>query len=266
VQKRYLPVVVLTAVLAVVAVLGYALPPQTEALPQRVLLPNAGGAVVLQHADHAYAYSVPCQSCHHESPAQRLNVQPCRSCHGVNFDAQFKKDHIAAFDDNASCATCHHAEAGPKKWGHDKHHKEFGLECIDCHHSDTDIEDKPQNCANCHESGAPTKKKAEEGIPPNLADAVHARCVTCHEDMFEAGVKGCASCHSMQSVREKLPQKGIVKLNPLYTNCAVCHDQKAEKLILGRMDAFHKQCMGCHEEKGKGPYGKQSCAQCHTGK
>lgn len=44
-----------------------------------------------------------------------------------------------------------------------------------------------------------------------------------------------------------------------------CHVKKTpDKLIPGRMDAFHGQCMGCHEKLGKGPFGKDKCAQCHT--
>lgn len=266
VQKRYLPVAVLTVVLAVVAALGYSLPRPSEDQPRRVLLPNAGGAVIFEHAAHVSACNIPCQTCHHESPALRKDVQQCGKCHGAVFDAAFRKSHVAAFADNASCATCHHFEGGPKKWGHDKHHAELGLECTECHHSDTSIEDKPQNCARCHKSGAPSGKKTEKGVAPNLADAVHARCVSCHEDMFAAGARGCASCHTVRPVREKLPQQGIVTLNPLYVDCAVCHAEKAQKLVPGRMDAFHRQCMGCHEKTGKGPYGKQSCARCHTGK
>ena len=53
-QKRYIPIALLTAVLAAVAVVGYVLPEPHEAVPERVLLDNAGGPVVFQHADHAF--------------------------------------------------------------------------------------------------------------------------------------------------------------------------------------------------------------------
>lgn len=257
----------LAGLLAAAALAGYLLPEKGEAVPRRVLLRNAGGAVVLPHAAHAEAYGVPCQDCHHESPEKRTKVQRCKSCHGVTFDAAFAQRHQAFFgDDNAACATCHHYELTAKKWGHDKHATELGLSCADCHHKDAAIEPEPQNCADCHESGAPSGRKAEPGTPPNLADAVHARCMTCHEDLFQAGEKGCAACHTLRSVRENLPKTGRVKLNPLYADCAVCHGKGAQKLILGSMDAYHKNCMGCHEKLGTGPYGKKSCSQCHTGK
>lgn len=265
-QKRYFPIALLTVILAVLAVVGYVLPLPREAVPQRVLLDNAGGPVVLQHAEHAFQQKIPCEKCHHESPVRRENVQRCESCHGAAFDAAFRKNHVAAFNDNASCATCHHYELAAKKWGHKRHQEEYGVDCRECHHKNTEIEAEPQNCADCHDSGAPTGKKAEEGTPPNLADAVHARCGTCHEEMFAAKAKGCAQCHSQTAVRDILPKEGLVKLNPMFTNCAVCHGLPAEKLIPSRMDAYHKLCMGCHEKLKKGPYGKEQCAQCHTSK
>jgi len=265
-QKRYLPVVTVTGILIAIALVGYLMPGPGDSIPKRVLLPNAGGAVVLQHAAHAIDYKIPCQTCHHESPVKRENVQRCTSCHGATFDAAFVKSHVARFNDGPSCATCHHYELASKKWGHERHQGELGLECGDCHHKDAGIEPEPQNCANCHDSGAPTGKKPEAGTPPNLADAVHTRCVTCHEDIFANKEKGCATCHTLKPVREMVPPKGIVKLNPLYADCAVCHGKPAQKLVPGSMDAFHKQCMGCHEKLGKGPFGKKSCSQCHTGK
>ena len=90
--------------------------------------------------------------------------------------------------------------------------------------------------------------------------------MSCHEGLFANKEKGCATCHTLKPLRDTIPQKGAVKLNPMFTNCAVCHDKPAQKLVPGAMDAYHKQCMGCHEKLGKGPYGKKACTQCHTGK
>ena len=242
------------------------LPAPREDAPRRVLLDNAGVPVVFQHARHALSQKIPCEQCHHESPVRRGHVQRCASCHGALFDAAFKKTHVAAFNDNAACATCHHHELAARKWGHARHQEELGVDCRECHHKDAGVEPEPQNCADCHDSGAPTGKKVEEGAPPGLADAAHARCVTCHEEMFAAGARGCARCHSQTTVRDILPGEGLVRLNPIFTNCAVCHGLPAEKLIPGRMDAYHKLCMGCHEKLKKGPYAREQCAQCHTSK
>lgn len=49
-----------------------------------------------------------------------------------------------------------------------------------------------------------------------------------------------------------------------YVPCSDCHNaQSAEDGIPNAMEAFHQNCMGCHEETGAGPYGKDQCNQCH---
>ena len=49
------------------------------------------------------------------------------------------------------------------------------------------------------------------------------------------------------------------------TPCAECHNAEAaeEQGIPNLMEAFHQNCMGCHEETGAGPYVKDQCNQCH---
>lgn len=267
-QKRYLPVTVLAVILAAAGIGGYLAPimaePDAKASPQRVLMPNTGGTVVFEHNRHAALPDMTCQTCHHDSrtasPAP-ADVRACAQCHGQTFDDAFRAQHRTTFD-AASCATCHHYELARKDWGHDRHAQELGLDCRDCHHKNEEIEPEPTDCASCHESGkAPTRQKAQAGTPPNLADAVHARCITCHEDMFASKANGCASCHELKSMRTA-PADG--KVSSLYADCATCHETGAQKLIPGRMDAFHGQCMGCHQKLGKGPFEKSQCAQCHT--
>ena len=62
----------------------------------------------------------------------------------------------------------------------------------------------------------------------------------------------CSSCHHAENL-----DKGI-------SPCGECHNaETAEFGLLNRMEAFHQSCMGCHEEVGSGPYGKDQCNQCH---
>lgn len=265
-QKRYLSIAILTAVLAVTGIAGYLLPTgpvagDKEPATRRILFDNAGGPVVFDHQKHSSLLQEDCATCHHESLRKTPDkAMACASCHGVALDAPFKEGHAAGYPPE-SCVTCHHYELAAKDWGHQKHSDELGVDCTSCHHADTDIEPEPQNCAGCHEAGARPGGKVEAGTPPALADAVHARCMGCHQDMFGTA-RGCASCHELKPTRAKA-QPGTV--SPLYADCAVCHVDKApEKLIPGRMDAFHGQCMGCHEKLGKGPFGKDKCGQCHT--
>lgn len=260
-QKRYLPIAVFSVCMALVALVGYVIPTPTAAVPTRILLENAGGKVVFDHQEHAATYKIACQTCHHENSTERQNVQPCGTCHGITFDAAFTQNHAKKIKDLPSCVTCHHQEFKPAKWGHEAHSKEYGLDCRQCHHENKDIEPEPQNCASCHES---TVKNSDPAMP-NLRSAVHTKCASCHQDMFDKKVKGCASCHTKVDMRAQLQKEGTVTVNPQFASCQSCHvGQKTVDLIPNRMAAFHGSCIKCHEKAGKGPFGKDKCNQCHT--
>lgn len=243
---------------ALLALTGYLAPAPTLKVPERILLDNAGGKVVFDHEKHFKDQKVPCQTCHHESAEPRENVQRCGVCHGRALDETFRKNHAEGIKDLPSCATCHHMEFGPKvKWTHKAHAEDYGIDCRECHHKDKNIEPEPQNCADCHQ-------KTGDKDMPSLRTAVHDKCRSCHVEMFDAKVKGCAQCHAKVESRPRLSE-GKFKVSPDYADCAVCHvDQKNADLIRGRMAAFHGQCIGCHEKNGKGPFKKNQCNQCHT--
>lgn len=287
-QKRYIPIVVLTLLAALTALAGY-LPispapqnPQATVIPERILLDNAAGKVVFDHKKHAENAGIACQTCHHESLVKRYNVQKCNVCHGVTFDQKFRKNHAQDIKDPTSCATCHHVEFAAKvAWDHKKHVEEYSIDCRSCHHTDVNIEPEPQNCADCHQ-------KTGDKAMPSIRNAVHARCASCHADMFDAKVKGCAQCHTKIESKTRLitppatllnttPTTSDAKpstdanapspftVNPMYADCAVCHvGQKTQELVPDRMNAFHGQCIKCHEKTGKGPFTKEQCSQCHT--
>lgn len=61
----------------------------------------------------------------------------------------------------------------------------------------------------------------------------------------------CASCHhNLDDGDEEY-------------NCSECHEPGASEDddLMGRTDAMHAQCIGCHEEMGAGPV---ECATCHA--
>ncbi len=259
-QKRYLPILVFAAIAAAVAIGGYIIPETVPKNPERILLDNAAGKVVFNHQKHFEDYGFSCATCHHEMILTSETVENCGSCHGVAFDETFRTTHVEKYKSFNSCATCHHMEFAPKvDWTHKAHAEEYGLDCTSCHHEDTSIEPEPQNCADCHQ------ESGDESMP-SLRDAVHVKCQSCHEDMFDEGIKGCASCHTTVDMRKELKEKGpkVFKVSEKYASCAVCHtDQKMDELIPGRMNAFHGQCITCHQEVEKGPYTQEQCAQCH---
>lgn len=44
-------------------------------------------------------------------------------------------------------------------------------------------------------------------------------------------------------------------------NCSECHEATGDESMPGRSDAFHAQCIGCHEDSGSGPV---ECNSCHA--
>jgi hypothetical protein len=83
-------------------------------------------------------------------------------------------------------------------------------------------------------------------------------CADCHHhpengDMYAVD---CGKCHKAE------PEEGVV---PEY--CLDCHDlaEVEDAQYPKRTDAFHQQCMGCHDQFGKGPRsGPENCSQCHV--
>lgn len=43
-------------------------------------------------------------------------------------------------------------------------------------------------------------------------------------------------------------------------NCSECHEETGDEYLPSRADAFHAQCIGCHEEIDAGP---MECNSCH---
>lgn len=252
-SKRYFPIAVLTGILAAVALFGYMTPTQSEATPVRILLDNAGGKVVFNHAVHTKDYGAACETCHHETAAGDQEPLSCGQCHGANVTDAWVKEHKTTFTKDLQCVTCHHVEFDKNHdWGHKSH--EDIASCTDCHHADTSIEPEPANCADCHQAEA-------DGKMPALRDAVHAKCQSCHADMFEAQLKGCASCHGAVDQKEQL-KSGTLKKE--FTKCTSCHSDKGvNEIIPSRMTSLHASCMGCHEKQDAGPYKKGDCNQCH---
>lgn len=109
---------------------------------------------------------------------------------------------------------------------HQAHAQDYGFECADCHH-DNIGQDQPLACGSCHPSAFDEKFRVE------------------HQKTFPND-EACMRCHS------ETPTGPLAK-----------EDKPDTEIIPTRADAFHNQCMSCHEESG-GPYGKDSCYDCHA--
>lgn len=248
-NKRYVPVVGLTVVLAVLALVGYLRPAAKAAVPVRILLQNPGGAVVFDHLGHERA-DMKCVQCHHASKVSTTEV-PCSVCHPGEFDETFKREHMHWFEGRAACATCHHLEWDRPVYSHEIHIDLTGGDCSVCHH-DPAVGGAPQACRNCHD------ETPEAGMPI-LKEAAHTRCRSCHEEDYDQELAGCQRCHSRRS------QERLNLADPI--PCEHCHDKPNASLVPARKDAMHKQCMGCHKRLNKGPFRDEKdvkdCGRCH---
>ncbi len=251
--KRYTPILAVTALLALVALFGFSVPSAEPDVPLRILMDNTGGTVVFDHSAHA-AYGVHCTDCHHAGKTQATEI-PCGACHPADFDEAYVARHRFQFQGKVACFACHHLEFDEPIFDHDMH-TDIASDCTDCHHG-VAIEQEPASCGTCHEQAGPTDPAGKD--IPNLRDAVHPRCTPCHQDLFDQGLAGCASCHSHKDeLRRDLD-------SPL--RCHRCHDTPQSELVPTRKQAFHGQCVGCHERRRKGPYRNQpevkDCGRCH---
>jgi len=87
----------------------------------------------------------------------------------------------------------------------------------------------------------------------HASDAGYAlSCLDCHHHPSdeEEALRACGDCHN-------LPVDGTFP-----ESCADCHepDEIEDTEMLKRGDAFHLQCINCHQDYGAGPI---ECSECH---
>lgn len=103
--------------------------------------------------------------------------------------------------------------------------------------------------------------QAQESIKElkDPAFAAHRRspAVFDHDGHNEkAGLADCAACH--HGGKNGVMDKSATSEG---TPCAECHPARAvEKGVTPLERAWHRQCIGCHRQTGKGPL---ACGQCH---
>lgn len=248
-KSKLFPVLAATIVLLAVAIVGYVRSGQTQPMPVRILFENNGGKVIFSHLVHHRDYGIECSRCHHDKAQPIVTPEDgalaCGSCHPNDFDKNFVDNHMDSFPNESYCVRCHHIEYDKINFDHEAH-KGYASDCGDCHHG-KDIEPEPQKCTDCH------GEKSTANLL-SMREAGHKSCGQCHEDMFDKGLSSCKTCHT---------QKDMTDYKGDFSACNQCHEAETRELVLPRMNAFHDQCMSCHEEMGAGPYGPDNCKQCH---
>mgnify|MGYP001545973413 CR=1 FL=1 len=74
-----------------------------------------------------------------------------------------------------------------------------------------------------------------------------------HQLMYD-----CGRCHHYTFV-DGVPDPDDAPMDDV--QCVDCHDLESSPGSTSLVDAFHKQCIGCHEKKKAGPV---ACGECHS--
>jgi hypothetical protein len=150
---------------------------------------------------------------------------------------------LPAKTSDAPVRTMYKTVGGNVLFDHQTHADAYGLECLSCHH-DTAVSgaETPTSCGNCHTPDTEYVPAFGEG--GRFDHDMHS---------MDYGLS-CSDCHHDYDEEEGgMPQM-----------CSDCHEPGAgDDFMLGRVEAFHKQCIGCHEDSGITP-GKNDCAGCHA--
>lgn len=80
-------------------------------------------------------------------------------------------------------------------------------------------------------------------------------CTDCHHHPYDdesSELRACTDCHAKSDA-----------LAAVEETCSECHDSDEYDLeeLAARTEAFHGQCIGCHEEFEAGP---KECSSCHA--
>ena len=76
---------------------------------------------------------------------------------------------------------------------------------------------------------------------------------------LEAGIDDCATCHHVYDDGQLVPDD-----NSAGVPCSDCHALEGEGITPeapGLTEAYHGQCMGCHDTMNRGPI---TCGSCHN--
>ncbi len=158
---------------------------------------------------------------------------------------------------------------------HQTHIADYGLACKDCHHSVIGSPtDTPDSCESCHlKESVYTPALGKNGVfdHPAHSEDYGLNCSDCHHTYAEGDSgepEACGTCHNPESEdgsmlgRVDAFHKQCIEcheasgVTPGGSDCAECHKPRPRK------DAFHDQCMNCHEDSGAGP-GRADCTTCH---
>ena len=174
-----------------------------------------------------------CTSCHHHDDAGATDgeYRPCSACHApAQILGQANATGLTGFADAVERQQHTAAKHG---------------ECATCH-TGTNPEFDGRTCADCHQ---PWQYDLAARELPNLEEAIHAQCQSCHNALDATGDRmpiTCDGCHDPDPSWLASPDFGHVlwshERHGKYRDleCTACHHQDLP-------DEPHVACRNCHE-------------------
>jgi len=230
---------------------------------------SESAAVVFNHKAHESKAGF-CTACHH------LTQEKCETCHTIKGDEKGGGVRLVEASHNASsefsCVGCHRIQTAKK-------------DCAGCHRT-MPMPPTQNSCLKCH-SGPPGPPPPEGGVaetklaplpavskdfPEKVkiesiakkyqpTEFPHLKITTRLDQIirksslagvFHGDVKTmCAGCHHHTPLGKRPPP------------CRDCHGPEAARTrdVPGLRAAYHRQCLGCHQEMG---IKKTGCSDCHA--
>ena len=87
-----------------------------------------------------------------------------------------------------------------------------------------------------------------------------AECLACHHDYEEPGGENILDEGDLDDYEDDMLLNSMDNPEPGEASCIACH-AKGGKAKMGSMDAYHNQCITCHETEKAGPV---LCGECHV--
>jgi len=271
------------AVLLVFGAGGMLVRPAAE--PDQTLKARIGD-VVWNHELHARMKEIGnCTVCHHTERQGITNPKPCTECHalqsnedalllaGLFVDVEEKQysgqDGPPAMEIfHAKCDGCHKAmEQGPTgcrdchaqsfsgshglvEWDHRVHARQMDIDCVRCHHKDTEAtwDGEYRSCSVCHIPASLKGLEIATGIAEH-ENAAHGECHTCHTVANpENDKRSCLDCHPGLAVKEPAGGEDEALLavsmeQAIHARCAECHSVDAVEY----KPSMPVYCTDCHK-------------------
>jgi len=126
----------------------------------------------------------------------------CQVCHHLDLPE----------DEVSACSKCHmDYYQSSSIFDHNLHHQVLGgnESCLECHDAQEHVKLTAEICQECHETMAPgAGRVAFSMLAPSYKDAMHGRCLDCHEQQAleedRPGLALCSTCHTY--IQEEMDQ------------------------------------------------------------